>query len=387
MCSSDLPASQAAFTVPEDSLVVWFRFTAEAEIRLESVRYAGEGSSGSIPLNYRLLPGFIANRLQGLWANQNAIQRFVFFEDGLKLFRRSPIIGLGMGAFENGVRGVQTFRYDTRYAHNHYIQTMAETGIVGLTLFLALLAVSGICLWRGRKKPLAPALGAALVFMACHALVEFTFSVYCYLPMAFGAFAAISLCCGDTLPLPAWMERRAVKNGVVLGICALLALFGVLMGCNIAAQDLVEKDASLENLERAAALDPFEKADHMLSYVAQVTGTEPDEEIREKAEGYAARLEKVDSNIIPYYLAAYYLDTGRTERGLEMAERYVTYVSADAAAWDQTFALLEEHEQDTEEYRAGVRHIAELLDQWNEENMGSIELDEQSRAFVERMGG
>ena len=29
----------------------------------------------------------------------------------------------------------------------------------------------------------------------------------------------------------------------------------------------------------------------------------------------------------------------------------------------------------------------ELLDQWNEENMGSIELDEQSRAFVERMGG
>ena len=381
------PASQAAFTVPEDSLVVWFRFTAEAEIRLESVRYAGEGSSGSIPLNYRLLPGFIANRLQGLWANQNAIQRFVFFEDGLKLFRRSPIIGLGMGAFENGVRGVQTFRYDTRYAHNHYIQTMAETGIVGLTLFLALLAVSGICLWRGRKKPLAPALGAALVFMACHALVEFTFSIYCYLPMAFGAFAAISLCCGDTLPLPAWMERRAVKNGVVLGICALLALFGVLMGCNIAAQDLVEKDASLENLERAAALDPFEKADHMLSYVAQVTGTEPDEEIREKAEGYAARLEKIDSNIIPYYLAAYYLDTGRTERGLEMAERYVTYVSADAAAWDQTFALLEEHEQDTEEYRAGVRHIAELLDQWNEENMGSIELDEQSRAFVERMGG
>ena len=70
-----------------------------------------------------------------------------------------------------------------------------------------------------------------------------------------------------------------------------------------------------------------------------------------------------------------------------MAERYVTYVSADAAAWDQTFALLEEHEQDTEEYRAGVRHIADLLDQWNAENMGSIELDEQSWAFVERMRG
>lgn len=381
------PLSQAAFNVPEDSLVVWFCFTAEAEVRLGSVEYIGENSSGSIPLKYRLLPGFIANRLQGLRANQNAIQRFVFFEDGLKIFQRSPIIGLGMGAFENGVRGVQTFRYDTKYAHNHYIQTLAETGIVGLALFLVLLVVSAACLWRGRKKPLAPALGAALAFMACHALVEFTFSIYCYLPMAFGVFAAISLDCGDTFPLPAWMERSAVKNGVVLGICALLALFGALMGCNIAAQNLVEQDASLENLERAAALDPFEKADHMLSYVAQVTGTEPDEEIRQKAERYAARLEKIDSNIIPYYLAAYYLDTGWTERGLEMAERYVTYVSADAATWDQTFALLEEYEQDTEEYRAGVLHIAALLDQWNAENMGSIELDEQSRAFVERMRG
>lgn len=380
------PLSQAAFTVPEGSLVVWFNFAAQAEARIESVEFIGESGSGSVPLKYRLLPGFIANRLQGLRANQNAIQRFVFFEDGLKLFARSPVIGSGMGAFENGVRGVQSFRYDTKYAHNHYIQALAETGLVGLALFLGLLVVSAVCLWRGRKKPLAPALGAALVFMACHALVEFTFSIYCYLPMAFGVFAAISLCCGDELSFPAWMEGKAVKNGLLLGGCALLVLFAVLLGCNITAQNLVERNASLENLERAAALDPFEKADHMLSYVVQVTGTQPDEETRQKAEEYAARLGKIDSNVIPYYLAMYYLDMGRVEQGLEQAERYVDYVSADAAVWQKTFELLEKYEQDTEEYRAGVCHIAELLDQWNRENMGRIELDEQAQAFVERMG-
>ena len=377
--------SQAAFTVPEDSLVVWFTFRAEAEARLESVRYAGDGKSGEVPLGYRLLPGFIANRLQGLRANQNAIQRFVFFEDGLKLFARSPVIGSGMGAFENGVRGVQTFRYDTKYAHNHYIQTMAETGLVGLALFLGLLAVSAACLWRGREKPLAPALGAALAFMACHALVEFTFSIYCYLPMAFGVFAAISLCCGDTLPLPAWAEKKAVKNGLLLGICALLVLFGVLLGCNIAACNLVSGSTNLEHLERAAALDPFEKADYMLTYVVQATGTEADGEVREKADEYAARLAKLDSNSIPIYLAEYYLRTGRTEQGLEQAERYVNYVSADAAVWQRTFDLLEEYEQDTDEYRAGVSRIADLLDAWNAENLGRIELDEQAQAFINRM--
>ncbi len=379
------PLTQAAFTVPEDSLVVWFTFSAETETRLESVRYAGEGGAGEVPLGYRLLPGFIANRLQGLRANQNAIQRFVFFEDGLKLFARSPLIGSGMGAFENGVRGVQSFRYDTKYAHNHYIQTLAETGLVGLALFLALLAVSAVCLWRGRKRPLAPALGAALVFMACHALVEFTFSIYCYLPMAFGVFAAISLCCGDTLPLPAWMEGKAVKNGAVLGICALLMLFAVLLGCNSAARGLVTDPSNLDQLERAAALDPFEKADYLLTYVIQAGSREADGEVREKADEYAARLAKLDSNSIPIYLAEYYLRTGRTEQGLEQAERYVGYVSADAAVWQKTFDLLEEYEEDTEQYRAGVRRVAELLDAWNAENLGRIELSGQTRAFIGRM--
>ena len=379
------PLSQAAFTVPEDSMVVWFTFTAQTEARIESVAYTGESGSGSVPLGYRLLPSFIANRLQGLRANQNAIQRFVFFEDGLKLFARSPVIGSGMGAFENGVRGVQSFRYDTKYAHNHYIQTLAETGLAGLALFLGLLAVSAVCLWRGRKKPLAPALVAALVFMACHALVEFTFSIYCYLPMAFGVFAAISLCCGDELPLPAWMEGKTAKNGLLLGVCALLVLFVVLLGCNIAAHGLVTDPSDLEQLEQAAALDPFEKADYLLTYVIQAGDPEADGEVREKADKYAARLAKLDSNSIPIYLAEYYLRTGRTEQGLEQAERYVSYVSADAAVWQRTFDLLEEYEQDTDEYRAGVSRIADLLGAWNAENLGRIELSGQAQAFINRM--
>ena len=295
------------------------------------------------------------------------------------------MIGLGLGAFENGVRSVQTFRYDTKYAHDHYIQTLAETGCIGLALFLVLLGVSGACVLRGREKPLAPALGAALIFMAGHALVEFTFSIYCYLPMAFTVFAAIGLCCGDDIPLPAWMEKKTVKNGLALGVCALVALFGVLLGCNIAARNLVTDSSNLEQLERAAALDPFEKADYLLTYVIQAGGSETSQEVREKADGYAARLAQLDSNSIPIYLAEYYLQTGRTEQGLEQAERYVDYVSADASAWQKTFDLLEKYEQDTEEYRTGVVHIADLLDTWNGENLGHIELNEQAQAFIARM--
>lgn len=381
------PLSQAAFTVPEDSLVVWFTFSADAETSLERVTYSGENGSGGVPLGYRLLPGFIANRLQGLRANQNAIQRLVFFEDGWKLFLRSPVIGLGLGAFENGVRSVRSFPYGTRYVHNHYIQTLAETGIIGLLLFLGLLAASAACVWRGRKRPLAPALGAALAFMALHALVEVDFSYYAFLPVAFGVFAVIGLCCGDVLPLPAWMDRKGARGGLLLGISALIALFGVLLNRNIAAQNMVADGAELGQLAQAAEMDPFEWADYMLTYVVRVTGTELDEEVRERADGYAARLGELNSNSIPIYLAEYYLADGRVEQGFEMAEQYVGYVAADAVAWRKTFELLEKFEQDTPEYRTGVVRIAELLDAWNRENMGHIGLDEQAEAFIARMRG
>lgn len=379
------PASGAAFTVPEDSAVVWFTFSAEAGSRLESVEYVGENGAGRIPLRYRLLPGFIANRLQGLRTNQNAVQRFVFFEDGLTLFRRSPVIGLGLGSYANSVNGVQSFYYVTKYAHSHYIQTLAEQGIIGFLLFLGFLAAGAAAVWRGRKKPLAPALGAAVVFVICHSAVEGTLTQYASLPMIFGLFAVISLCCGDDIPLPGWAEKKAVKNGLTLGVCAIVALFGVLLGCNIAARNLVTDPSDLGQLERAAALDPFEKADYLLTYVIQAGGPETGEEVRKQADEYAARLAKLDSNSIPIYLAEYYLQTGRTEQGLEQAERYVNYIAADASAWQQTFDLLEEYEQDAVEYRAGVSHIVDLLRTWNEENLGRIELDEQAQAFIARM--
>ena len=78
--------NEAQFTVPEDSMVVYFVLTAKQDTRLEQVLYSGDAGQGSLPLNYLLLPDFISNRLQGLFANQNAIQRTVFFNDGMKVF-------------------------------------------------------------------------------------------------------------------------------------------------------------------------------------------------------------------------------------------------------------------------------------------------------------
>lgn len=381
------PLAGASFTVPEDSLVVYFNFTAASEARLDSAVCTGEAGTCGVPLGYKLLPGFIANRLQGLWANQNAIQRFVFFSDGMKLFGRSPVIGLGLGAFENGVKSVQSFYYETKYAHNHYIQVLVETGAVGFVLFIGLLASSGAAVWFARKRenPLIPALGAALVFMAGHAATEVTFSTYAYLPIAFGVFALINLCCGDAIPLPEL--GGMAKNGVLAAIPALLIVFGVMLSGNMSAQRLASHATAFSDLDRAVSMDKFEWADYMLGYVNSTLTTETDETIRQQADAYAARLAQVDSNTVPIYLAEYYFSTGRTELGLEMVEKYVDYVSSDQNAWQNAFALLEGYETDSEVFRAGVVRIAGLLEDWNARNMGGVTLTEANLVFIARMGG
>lgn len=382
--------AQAAFTVPEDSMVVYFNFHSDSGALLDSVTYTGTNDSGKVPLGYKLLPGFIANRLQGLWANQNAIQRLVFFADGMKLFRRSPIIGLGLGAFENGSSSVQSFYYETRYVHNHYVQTLLDTGIIGLVLFVGLLAVSMAAVWLERKKrelahPLAPVLGAALVFMAGHAATEVILSNYAYLPAAFGVFVLVGLCCGEALP--ARFLKSRVKTGVLAGIAVMLIAFAVALWNNMSAADIIEQNPTLNGLARAAETDPFEWPDYMLTYVVNTMSPDIDDEVRQQADEYALRLSQLDSNLTPRYLADYYLSTGRVEQGIEMMVKYVTYVSADPDSWQSAFDILAQYETDDETYRAGVAQIKQLMDAWNAENMGELRVNEGTQAFLARVLG
>jgi len=379
--------ADAQFAVPEDSLVVYFNFRAASDAVINNASVGNE----KIPLGYKLLPGFVANRLQGLFANENAIQRTVFFDDGMKIWKRGPVFGEGLGAFENGIKGVQSFFYQTKYAHNHYIQTLVETGIVGLILFVGLFAVSAIAVLRSRKKEnvsaFMPALGALLVFMAIHAFTEVVFSVYCYLPLAYGVFALVNLACNDVFKWPHSDKKRGNKErlGVIAGFSAILVVFGVLLSCNITAKRTIERHATMDNLQAAARIDRYEWADHALSYVVSSQNLDITTSMRIQAEEYAALLAEVDSNFIPPYLAEYYFNNGREALAIDMLKKYVSYVAADPATWEKAFSILATYESDTDIFRAGVLEIAQMLEAWKAENIGTITLSDSTKEFIARI--
>ncbi len=374
--------NETSFTVPEDSLVVYFLLSAKQDTTLEQMVYTGPSGEGSVPLGYPLLPGFIANRLQGLFANQNAIQRTVFFEDGIKIFKMRPIFGFGLGAFMSVVQSVQDFYYETRYVHNHYIQTLLETGLVGLFLFVSLLVLSAVCILKARKRddfhPLTPALGAALVFMCVHAGVEMAFSVYCYLPLAFGVFVLIDLCCGHTLPLPGKQIRTAF---CVIG-AVLLLVFSFFLTRNMTARNITNQTKSFETYDRAASMDPFEWKDYAINYMLSSTRADAGDAIRQRGDYYARRLDRGHSNIVYLCLTQYYLALGQTEQAMRMAQTHAGYVASSSREWSNLMNTLAQYAKTDPVFLDGVARLVKMMETWNEEHIGHVELDKQAQAFV-----
>lgn len=368
----------ASFTVPEGSMIVQFVFQAPEEVRIISASYNGH----RIPLRYYLLPAVISNRLHSTSVLNNLIQRFVYFQDGIKLFHRSPVIGLGIGAFENAIKSVQSYYYETKYAHNHYFQTLLETGTVGLLLFLGLLSVSFAAVLKSKKKhPYAPMLGAALIFMAGQSVTDIIFSAYGYLPIAYGTLVMMNYTCGEMTDKPKLTRTvRAVSIGVIVACTVIYCAF---LAGNMMAKRQMDRHPSLQTIIRCVELDRFEWADYALPYVLNSEGDNVNPYVRQQADVYAERLEKVNSNTIPIYLAEYYFNSDRPEKGVAMLEKYVDYVSSDQSAWQRAFDLLRNYTDGSEVFRDGIARLAAKMETWNRENIGSIEVNADTSAFIE----
>ena len=383
-------ADGAAFTAPEDCQSVTFLISASQPVHISSFRYEGT-AAGALKLRYRLLPEAIAGRIQTLRAEGNVAQRFVYISDALKLFRTDPIVGRGMGAFENGIYSVQEYHYETKYVHNHYVQAMVDTGIIGLVLWLGLLGTSGLAVirrWRmDREEPqsMASALGALLLFMMIHAAVEVIFSSGYFLPFGFGAFAVIDLACGQTVPLRFAGDRA--RRCIVWGEGLCLLAFGLLLCMNLRAARLAAQ-GGYETTARAAALDPYEWADHELSYVYSAAKEEQlPEAMRETMTRYMADLEKLNSNSVPRYLAESCFDLGKTAKAFAMLEKYVDYTPSDPTTWKNAFQLVMRYSDGSDAFREGAALLKDKLDRWNAENLGAITLPEEITVFLDQLPG
>lgn len=331
--TSDAPIT---FSVPEDSELVFFYFScSERGVTVNSAVYDG-AASGSIKLGYKLLPGFVADRIQDLSANGNVVQRRVYWQDALKLWQTAPIFGRGLGGFENGIVSVQDYYYETKYAHNHYVEALCDLGVLGLAAFLAILGTAVWALAKSRKeKPLFVMLLAACVMqMFGQAVTDVTWSVGGCLPMFFAVLAMITLYCGDCLRIK--VPESSKGGAVKWPITAVSAIFIVLIGLNLIAQSIFTgNNLTLDKLKTCAKIDLFEKNDYKLSYLLSGGNEEG------VADQYAADLAKEESNSITIPLAQYYVGSGQFAKAMYTLRDGADYMRADAEMWQQMFGIYE----------------------------------------------
>jgi len=391
-------ADGAVFTVPEDSEVCYFTFSAGDGVTLESAQLS---SGESLRLKYTILPGFIANRLQGLWANQNAIQRTVFFQDGMEMFYNSPLVGNGVGSFETGATSVQDFFYETKYIHNHYIQVLLESGILGFIPFLGALLTMAWMLLKRRKDEAwefgmeYPALWGALVMTAAHMAVEVSMSIIVFIWMAYVVFGLVVRCC-QQLPksAPAVQGAKRKERTVRLVCAALPVVFLVSLCCNIAAGSIARGrhsslDDYLNDLALSARLDPYEYNDAKLSYVMNA---QTDGQIQ-RANEYAQELLAQQSNSIPLALLQYYLQTEQYDMVGDALEAATIYSASNPRTWNNMILVLRSVlldggvfsplviAEDNQLLMESCLEYYALLQQRNADSMDAVELDVSSMDF------
>jgi O-antigen ligase len=84
----------------------------------------------------------------------------------------APVVGAGAGTFERAWAQSPNWTFIARDAHSLYLEVVAELGVVGLVLLVAVVGVLAAACLGVRRRPSVPAAFAALVAFLAHAGID-----------------------------------------------------------------------------------------------------------------------------------------------------------------------------------------------------------------------
>lgn len=411
---NDAAEGTISFTVSDEDAKTFFVFSAEPGVTVSRAVIDG---TEELPLRYKLLPGFAAYRVQSFGMNSSTLLREMFWGDAVKLWKLSPIVGSGVGAFETGVTAVQDYPYETKYVHQHYLQILLEDGVVGLALYIGALVTMLLALWKRRKQTredefywLYPALCAAFVMNGAQMLWDVSMSMIVFLCMTYAIYGLIVGTCAEPFsekpaaeesggkkkkaqvkrPSPSLLARNI---GIGFTAVVVLTLCGNLYAGAKVKAPVADNDEFLFNLRSAAKLDLYERNDKLLSYV-MVSLEDEAQSHRAQADEYAAKLAKVQSNTIPRYLVSYYVQTEQYGEAIDEAILGATYSASNAETWNGCCMILYYSLIDTDEsplltqreiLMPRLAAYADALRTHNENALVPVTVDETAQAFFEKI--
>ncbi len=277
------------------------------------------------------------------------ILRFDLWRGALSITREHPLLGVGPGLFGKAYRLVRAPDFvDNRLgtAHNYYLNSLAETGIIGIAVAAALGVVllrSWWKLWQSaetpaRKTHLAGALAALVGFGA-----QSCFDTFTGTPLVLLAFALMAYC----VTAPRSRIDPPLKGSLPAAFASLALVVLYTAGLLRSDQAQADFNASLNgNIERAraaAAADPALNLYSLQVAYLQADQLPPDADPAAAIAGYQHALTLEPSWDTGWInLAALYQRQGQIPQALDALQRAISIDHANGARL-QWARLAEEH--------------------------------------------
>lgn len=386
------PISEAAFTVGNDDAEYKMQIYGQEGMSLRSIVFS-DGSK--VGLSYPLLPSFLVERIQeGLRTSSSFTLRVQFDRDAWTLFKKSPLLGYGLGSTEGLYTSVQPFFYESKYVHNHILQVMTDMGVCGLAAFLMFMFGSLWLLIRRLKQeqdPMASMLVACWLMVNTHSLMEINFSVRGYLCFAF---------CILVLPVMLYGEPMTAKSakigGTAVVVCTelYLAVFGgFLLSKRMIDREIEEFSTTntaeyMQMLEKCVRRDVFDHEQMQLNYVAaNATAMNP------LYNGNMMRYERELRNSGTYTACSglaryYYLPRGEYKELFDCSREGLMQEASVSDAWNLQFTfyftevLPAMGVENMEQFIEGVQGTINFLEKHNQERQDKILLTEENQRMV-----
>ena len=205
----------------------------------------------------------------------NAVNRLAFYRDALKMAWQRPLFGWGGGGWAAHYFAYQSFTYYTKFPHSFYLNTLIESGILGLSVLLILLfycfrlfmTQMGI----SSQSTMTPFLGAAAFMIFFHSGIDLNFAMGAYHVFAWTILALLLSSCSipdRSLRVPLKLTFSLTLLFFIVSILWGNAEYYYQLGNKLQADKEYVKSA--QAWELAARFNPFhDEAQFKLSVLAR----------------------------------------------------------------------------------------------------------------------